>query len=118
VKNIGSKIIFFIIVLLLLSNSSVRIAQAQETPEDSRSITISPLTFELTANPGEQIANKIKVINSGPQPIFVKMEVEDFTAVGESGGVVVQDQENDSFSLAKWVVLSEPSLLYFRQSKE
>jgi len=33
--------------------------------------------------------------------------VEDFTAVGESGGVVVQDQENDSFSLAKWVTMSE-----------
>jgi hypothetical protein len=107
VKIIGSKIIFFIIVLLFLSNSSVSIAHAQETPEDSRSITISPLTFELTANPGEKIANKIKVINSGPQPIFVRMEVEDFTAVGESGGVVVQDQENDSFSLAQWVVMSE-----------
>ncbi len=82
-------------------------SQAQEMSEDARSITISPLTYELSANPGEQIANKIKVINTGPQPIFVRMEVEDFTAVGEGGGVVVREQENKTFSLASWVALSE-----------
>jgi hypothetical protein len=106
VKHIG-KNIFLVFAVLLLTSTGFNFALAQETPEDSRSITISPLTFELTANLGEQIANKIKVINSGQQPIFVRMEIEDFTVVGESGGVVVQDQENNSFSLAQWVVMSE-----------
>lgn len=98
----------FILLTLLLGGVFFYLpTQAQETTEDSRSITISPLTYELSANPGEQIANKIKVINTGPQPIFVTMEVEDFTAVGEGGGVVVQEQENKTFSLASWVALSE-----------
>ena len=107
VKKISIKLFIIIFILLATSSHIFIAAQAQENQEDSRSITISPLTFELTANPGEQINNKIKVINSGPQPIFVRMEVEDFTAVGESGGVVIQDQENDSFSLAKWVTMNE-----------
>lgn len=99
------RIFIFVVVFIVVIVNSV----AAQTPieENARSITISPLTYELSANPGEQITNKIKVINSGTQPIFVKMEVEDFTAVGEGGGVVVQEKENKNFSLASWVILSE-----------
>ncbi len=95
------------LVFLLVVGLNIPFGQAQELSDDTRSITISPLTYELSANPGEQISNKIKVINTSPQPIFVTMEVEDFTAVGEGGGVVVQEQDNQTFSLASWVALSE-----------
>lgn len=73
----------------------------------TRSISISPLTFELTANPGDSIQNKIKVSNPGNLEVLIVMEVEDFSAVGETGSVVVQEQENETFSLASWVELGE-----------
>lgn len=107
-RKFGYNFIYLTILTILIFGIFFYLpTKAQEMPEDTRSITISPLTYELSANPGEQIANKIKIINTGPQPIFVTMEVEDFTAVGEGGGVVVQEQENKTFSLAAWVNLSE-----------
>jgi len=98
---------FALPVILIFGCFGVLATNAQTSEEEARSITISPLTFELSANPGEQIVNKIKVINTGSQPLFVRMETEDFTAVGETGGVVVQEQENKTFSLASWINLSE-----------
>jgi len=41
-------------------------------------ISISPLTFELTANPGDTISNKLKVYNPTDSIISIKMEAEDF----------------------------------------
>ena len=66
-------------------------------------IAITPLTFELTGNPGDIIENYFKVINpSRDYSIRVKMEVEDITPTGEAGGVVVE-AESETYSLAKWI---------------
>lgn len=74
--------------------------------EEKVGLTISPLTFEFTANPGDSLANKIKVSNPTESTISVKMEVEDFTAYGELGEVRVQEQEDKTYSLKKWVKTS------------
>ena len=66
-------------------------------------ISISPVTFELTANPGDVLVNKIKIYNSGASTIAVKMEAEDFKAVGEVGEVVVAPEEEMTYSLKRWV---------------
>lgn len=71
-----------------------------------RGITISPLNFELTANPGDSLENKIRVSNPTKNIISVKMEVEDFTAMGELGQVSVEEQENQTYSLKRWVKTS------------
>jgi len=74
---------------------------AQEST--TRGLAISPLTFELSANPGDSLENKIKVSNPSESTISIKMEVEDFTATGEMGYVVVEETENETYSLKKWV---------------
>jgi len=82
-------------------------AETEPRPEDILSkkvIVISPTTFELTANPGEKISNKLKIYNPGTEPLFIEMEAQDFTTVGEEGQVVVKETESDLFSLAKWVI--------------
>lgn len=66
-------------------------------------ITISPLTFELTANPGEVVTNQIQVTNPTGGSIIFEMEVEDFTAVGESGEVVIESLGDETFSIKKWI---------------
>ena len=66
-------------------------------------ITISPLTFELTANPGDTLTNKLKVYNPTDSIISIKMEVEDFKPVGETGQVVVESEEEIIYSLKRWV---------------
>lgn len=64
---------------------------------------ISPLTFEITLNPGESIANVVKISNLGDYSVTVKMEAQDFTAVGEVGQVVVKEELAETYSLAKWI---------------
>lgn len=71
-------------------------------------ITISPLTFELTANPGDILNNKLKVYNPTDSVIIVRMEIEDFKAIGEEGQVVVTPEEEATYSLKKWTI-TEPT---------
>jgi len=66
-------------------------------------ITISPLTFELTANPGDTITNTLKVYNPTDSVISIKMEAEDFKPVGETGEVAVAPEEEITYSLKRWV---------------
>jgi len=66
-------------------------------------ISISPLTFEITANPGDKVSNVLKILNNSDSALMVQMKAEDFTAIGESGEVVVREELNESYSLAKWI---------------
>jgi len=70
------------------------------------SIGISPLIFELTANPGDVIENYIKVYNpSAESTIVIKMEVEDIAPTGETGQVIVEPAETESYSITRWVTM-------------
>ncbi|MBD3208323.1 MAG: DUF916 domain-containing protein [Candidatus Nealsonbacteria bacterium] len=67
-------------------------------------IGISPVTFELTANPGDTLTNQIKVYNpSEDTSVGIEMEVEDIAPSGEGGQVTAEAQDSDTFSLMKWV---------------
>ena len=93
----GAKpVIILILVIggLILAN----LAFAQTT-----GITISPLTFELTANPGDTLTNILKVYNPTDSVISIKMEAEDFKPVGETGQVVVEPEAEITYSLKRWV---------------
>jgi len=71
-----------------------------------RGVTISPLNFELTANPGDSLENKIRVSNPTTSNVSIKMEVEDFTASGEIGQVIVEKTEDTTYSLKRWVKIN------------
>jgi hypothetical protein len=71
-------------------------------------VSISPLTFELTANPADILENKIKIYNPTDSVVSIRMEVEDFKPVGETGQVIVAPEEEITFSLKRWVKI-EPT---------
>jgi hypothetical protein len=77
-------------------------------PADATGIRISPLTFEMTANPGDTISNVIEVFNPEDDVLMVDMKADDFAPIGESGQVVVIEDSNETFSLSKWMTL-EPA---------
>lgn len=69
-----------------------------------RSVAVIPPSFELYANPGESISDKLRVRNDSSVETQYSILVEDFKAVGEEGQVdLVDDQSNTTFSAAKWV---------------
>jgi hypothetical protein len=76
-------------------------ALAQEDTQNTR-ISISPVTYNLTANPGDTLRQVIKVRNDAAVTQQVSIDVQNFTAVGEEGQVGLTDEET-SFSLAKWI---------------
>lgn len=102
-----NKILFalFLPVLFFFQFFSANAEEAniKEELRLGRGITMSPVTFELTANPGDRITNAIKISNPTENSVGVKMETEDFVAVGEEGKVVVMDEENETYSLKKWI---------------
>lgn len=76
--------------------------------ENGGGVTISPVTFELTANPGDTISNIIKVSNPTDSVLSIKMEAEDFRAVGEEGKVVTTSEadKDTTYSLRKWIKIA------------
>jgi hypothetical protein len=71
-------------------------------------IGVSPLSFELTANPGDVIVNQLKVYNSSEDSVVIKMEIEDIVPAGERGEVKSLPVERETYSLASWVTV-EPA---------
>ena len=70
--------------------------------QESAGFSISPPSFEITANPGDIIKNVIKVTNITSTPLSLETLSKDFIAVGNEGAVELLD-EKSSFSLASWV---------------
>ena len=67
-------------------------------------ISVSPLTFELTANPGDTVpSNSIKVYNPTDNIMSIKMEAEDWRPEGETGQVIVEPEAEMTYSLKRWV---------------
>ena len=77
----------------------------QVNAQTGQGVGISPLTFELTANPGDIIVNQLKVYNPNESTIGIKMEVEDFTVTGEIGHVKIEPAETETYSIARWVTM-------------
>lgn len=94
------KRIFFLILIvgIFLSVVSAGAVYAQGV-----GLSISPVTFELTANPGDTLKNRIRVYNPSDSVIAVKMEIEDFTTTGELGRVIIEPAETETYSLANWI---------------
>lgn len=101
--NPSKKTLIGLILFLFFCFSFLVFAQEKN---NQVGLTISPLNFEFSANPGDKIENKIKVSNPTKNTFSVKMEVEDFTAMGEEGQVKVEEQQNHTYSLKRWVTTS------------
>ena len=85
--------IFFVLIIAI-----ARVSYAQE----SAGFSISPPSFEVSANPGDTIKNVVKVTNITTNPIALETLAKDFVAVGNEGAVELLDH-NSSFSLASWI---------------
>lgn len=98
----GSALLFILVTSVFVSSP----AFAQT------SLTIIPPRFELFSNPGETIAEKIRVKNNSDAPVTYTIRVEDFTTSGEEGQVVLEeDQPDTSFSLARWIEPASKDLI-------
>ena len=98
------KKILFLIVLTAISVGLFFIFVNQTKAADETNISISPLTFDLSANPGDTVTNELLVRNSSSDPVVISVEAQDFVATGEEGEVNLTDSKT-TYSLASWVEL-------------
>jgi len=89
--------------ILLIGIGIISVIWSFRVDAQLTALSITPLTFELTANPGDSLSHKLKVYNPNDNNVFVKMEVEDFKTVGEEGQIIVVPDEETTYSLKKWV---------------
>lgn len=71
-------------------------------------VSISPVTFNLTANPGDTLKEVIKVRNDNSSTQTVTISTENFVAVGEEGQVGLTEEET-TYSLASWINFDKTS---------
>lgn len=112
-RTIVSVIGAFTLILALWNPAITKAAD-----DTTRSVSVLPPSFELYANPGDSVSEKIRVRNESAVDSTYQIVVEDFKAVGEEGGVdLIDNQSNTTYSLAKWV-FPEPKNFSIAAGKE
>ncbi len=88
--------------------ASLVLAQsANSTP--STGLAVTPPTFELNGNPGDNIKNTVRLDNMHPYPVEIAVDLRNFTAVGEDGAVGITEEQNN-FSLASWIEITPKTI--------
>jgi len=98
------------IALALVIMVSLPVIRAHAAIDASSSLAIIPPRFELFGNPGDTVVDKLQVENQSGVSQNYSIDIQDFSAQGDEGGVNLIDPTTDksSYQLAKWVTV-EPS---------
>jgi hypothetical protein len=72
-------------------------------------VSLSPLTFEINVNKGEAVSNYITVFNNEAGKQSYILEAEDFSAVGETGNVVIDRDAPKQVSAKQWITFEPQS---------
>jgi hypothetical protein len=101
-KRLGQRLLIFAVLLGVTASFALPVAVHAE---DKLGLSISPPTFEFSANPGDSISNSIRVENISDQQLPVSVDVRNFSALGEEGEVNLSKDDN-SYSLSSWIKIS------------
>ena len=93
---IGIALVFFILIGVFF------VSKAQQT---TNSLQVHPSNFDLTIQPGQPTTEIIYLENRTDQNVPIKVDLRNFTALGEEGSVNLTT-ENTTYSLAAWMNVS------------
>ena len=69
----------------------------------AHAVSISPLTFDITVDPGQVITNFLTVYNNTQSAGSFTIEAEDFSPIGETGGVAITSNVPEELSAKGWL---------------
>lgn len=87
--------------------ASALITHAQ-TPGSNYDVTVSPVFFDLTSDPGTTLTEKIKIRNNTTSPIPIKLQINKLT--GDLNGNLTLSKDKNDTSLT-WVKFSSDSVI-------
>lgn len=96
--NYGYKKLFLPLILLCLF-FILKPSSFAQTPQNY-DVTVSPVFFDLSANPGQTITEKIRIRNNTTAPLPLKVSIK--RLAGDEVGDLTLNEENDDQSL-NWV---------------
>lgn len=102
---------------LVASGLLMWMATNASAQSSSTTISISPPVFELSANPGEQITNSIRVSNLSDDAQTIFVDKRNFTALGEEGAVDLTEDDTP-YSLASWIAVDRDGVTIPAQESE
>jgi len=106
------KACFFLFAIVLLPAFLFPLGpiSAQDT---KTGLQLSPISYEVAANPGENFVKEIKITNVSDKKLKTEISAEDFIAGGEKGEpkILVGEEEGSSkWSLRHWIKFDEAQL--------
>lgn len=101
VKNSILQRTILIITLFFVISVSKPVKTSAQT---SKGLTVIPPKFELFANPGDTISERLRLRNESDFPVTYTVLSEDFSSSGEEGAVTLEGETADpNFALATWL---------------
>ncbi len=101
-KILSFSIILLVSILLIFNLNKVF---AQNNPSNY-DVTVSPVFFDLSANPESSVSDKIRVRNNTNSPLPIRIEVKRLTADVNGDLTLKQDNSDNSLSWIKFKDLS------------
>src|SRR5476651_1809801 len=93
------------LVSVLFFSGNVALAQ---TLAQNYDVTVSPVFFDLSSNPGGTITDKVRIRNNTTSPLPVKVTVKKL-AGDENGDLTLKDTSSDNS--ISWISFSQNSIV-------
>ena len=100
-------LLFVGIILLFLASASLIHAQTP-TPSSNYDVTVSPVFFDLSVNPGDTISNKVRIRNNTNSPLPIKLTVQKMTG-DVNGNLTLRDDPTDQ--ALSWITFDQPTFV-------
>jgi hypothetical protein len=104
--NFGKKLLL-LPVLLALATLFLAVKIHAQTPS-SYDVTVSPIYFDLSADPATSITSKIRIRNNTNSPIPLKLGIEKLT--GDINGNLTLKQDKNDYTLS-WIKFGSDSVV-------
>jgi len=104
----GIKKLFLLLFLTGLTVFSPAVVKAFAQTSTNYDVTVSPIYFDLSANPGTSITSKIRIRNNTDSPIPLKLGVEKISG-DLNGNITLKQDKNDS--TLSWIKFDNDSVV-------
>jgi hypothetical protein len=95
-KKVKNKLLIICISLLLFIGVIASSKVFAQTPTPAGyDVTVSPVFFDLTVNPGDTVSNKVRIRNNTSSPLPIKLTVQKMTG-DNNGNLTLRDDPNDT----------------------
>ncbi len=97
--------------LISLVLAAVVVGGAGVSAQSGVALRISPPNFEISVDPGETVAQQIRVSNRGDTAIPITMQVAGFRPAGQGGQVELTEEEQAEFGILTWTTVDPSEFL-------